>query len=65
MDKALQIMLIIQILNKADKAGADNVNNINSINITFTVKDKKIYVPVVTLSARGNRDLSTLLRKGF
>ena len=37
----------------------------NSINITFTVKDKKMYVPVVTLSARGNRDLSTLLRKGF
>ena len=58
-------MLIIQILNKADKAGADNVNNTNSINITFTIKDTKIYVPVVTLSARDNQHLSTLLSKRF
>ena len=38
-------------------AGADNVNgnvndNANGNNIVFTIKDTKLYVPVVTLSAR-------------
>ena len=33
-------------------AGADN-GNANS-NIIFTIKDTKLYVPVVTLSARDN-----------
>ena len=38
-------------------AGADNANNINSNNITFTIKDTKLCVPVVTLSARDNQKL--------
>ena len=33
-----------------------NGNNDNN-NITFTVKDAKVYVPVVTLSARDNQKL--------
>ena len=36
-----------------------NVNNI------FTIKDRKLYVPVVTLSAKDNNKLSKLLTKGF
>ena len=45
-------------------AGADNVDNRDS-NIIFTIKDTKLYVPIVTLSARDNQKLSKLLSKGF
>ena len=38
-------------------AGADN-NDTNSNNIIFTIKDTKLYVSVVTLSARDNQKLS-------
>ena len=37
----------------------------NSNNIIFTIKDTKLYVPVVTLSAKGNQNLLKLLSKGF
>ena len=47
-------------------AGADNLNdNNNANNIIFTIKDTKLYVPIVTLSARNNQKLSKLLSKGF
>ena len=39
-------------------AGTDN-------NIDFTIKDTKLYVPAVTLSARDNQKLPNLLSKGF
>ena len=43
----------------------DNVNgNDNANNIIFTIKDTKLYVPVVTLPARDNQELSKLLSKG-
>ena len=45
-------------------AGSDSAND-NSHNIIFTIKDTKLYVPVVTLSARDNQKLSKLLGKGF
>ena len=45
-------------------AGNDNTNA-NSNNIIFTVKDTKLYVPVVTLRARDNQKLSKILSKGF
>ena len=45
-------------------AGNDNLNNIGN-NIIFTIKDTKWYIPVVTLSARGNQKFSKLLSKGF
>ena len=45
-------------------AGADNAND-KSNNISFTIKDTKLYVPVVTLSARNNQRPSKLLSKGF
>ena len=44
--------------------GVDKVNN-NDDNITFANKDTKLYVPVVTLSAKDNQELSKLLSKGF
>ena len=45
-------------------AGADNANN-NSNIIIFTIKDKKLYVLLVTLLAKDNQKLSKLLRKEF
>ena len=45
-------------------AGADNADA-NSLNIIFTIKYTKLYVPVVTLSAKENQNLSKLHRKGF
>ena len=41
---------------------ADN-NNVN--NFIFTIKDAKLYVTVVTLSARDNQKLAKLLSKGL
>ena len=40
-------------------AGPGNVNNIDSNNIIFTVKATKLYVPVVTLSARKSKTIKT------
>ena len=45
--------------------GIDNVNGNNDDDIIFTIKDTKLYVSVSTLSARDNKKLSKLLRKGF
>ena len=46
-------------------AGNDNNDNNNASNINFTIKDTKLYVPVVSLSAIDNQKLSKLLSKGF
>ena len=45
-------------------AGNDNTNG-NPDNIIFTITDTKLYVPVVTLSARDNQKLSKFLSKEF
>ena len=45
-------------------AGADNDND-NGDNIIFTIKDTKLYIPVLNLSTRGNQKLLKLLSKGF
>ena len=45
-------------------AEVDN-NDTNSNNIIFIIKDTKLYVPVVTLSAKDNQKLSKLLSKRF
>ena len=46
--------------------GTDNANGNNDHNDNiFTIKDTKLYVPVVTLSARANQKLSKRLSKGF
>ena len=37
----------------------------NSSHIVFSIKDRKLYSPLVTLSAKGNQKLSKLLSKGF
>ena len=44
--------------------GSEN-DHANANNITFTIKDRKLYVPVFTLSAKDNQKLSKLLSKGF
>ena len=48
-------------------SGTENVINedVNVNNIIFNFKDTKLYVPVVTLSARDNQKLPKLLSKGF
>ena len=45
-------------------AGVDNADA-NSNNIIFTLKDKKLYVPVLTLSAKDNLKLTKHLSKGL
>ena len=46
--------------------GTDNANgNNDDNNIIFSIEDTKLYVPVVTLSARDNQKISKLLSKGF
>ena len=45
-------------------AGNDNANG-NDNNIICTIKDTKLYFPVVTLSARDNQILTKLLSKGL
>ena len=44
---------------------ATNDANGNNNDIIFTIKDTKLYILVVTLSARDNQKLSKLLSKGF
>ena len=46
-------------------AGNENNNDNNGNNIIFTIKDTKVYAPVVTLSARDNQKLLKCLSKGF
>ena len=71
--KSLEMLLInfkVELKRKWTKycvlsaGGVDNVSA-NSNNIILTVKDAKLYVPVVTLSTRENKKLSKLLSKGF
>ena len=45
-------------------SGNDNANA-DSNSIIFTIKDTKLYVPVVTLSAKENQKLSKHLSKGL
>ena len=45
-------------------AGAGNAEA-NSNNIIFAMKDTKLYIPAVTLSAKDIEKLSKLLKKGF
>ena len=46
--------------------GTENVINEDAnANIIFTIKNTKLYVLLVTLSARDNQKLSKLLSKGF
>ena len=44
---------------------SNNYDGTNSNNIIFTIKDTKLYVPFVTLSAKENQNLSRILSKGF
>ena len=45
--------------------GTDVSGNDEDDNIIFTIEDTKLYVPVVTSSARDNQNLSKLLSKWF
>ena len=44
--------------------GNDN-DDANSNNLISTIKDTKLYIPVVTLSTKNNRKLSKHISKGF
>ena len=46
-------------------AAVNDNDNDRDGKIIFAIKDTKLYVPVVTLSARGNQKLSKRLSKGF
>ena len=52
------------VLSVADVGNNDN-DGTNSNNIIFTKKDRKLYIPVVTLSAKDNQTLSKFPRKRF
>ena len=43
----------------------NNNNNNNANNVIFIIKDTKLYVAIVTLSARENKILSKIVSKGF
>ena len=45
-------------------AGNENDNDRDD-DVIFTIKDTKLHVSVVTLSARDNQKVSKLLSKGF
>ena len=55
-----KVLCLSVVGNENDIYNNDNVNN-----IIFTIKDKKVYVPLVILSPRDNQKLSKLLSKGF
>ena len=44
---------------------ANDTNNDNPNGVNFTIKDTKLYVPFLILSAKSNQKLSKFLRKGF
>ena len=46
-------------------ANGDDDDDANSNKIISIIEDTKLYVPVVTLSAKDNQELSKLLIKGF
>ena len=50
------------LLFSATAADNDNANSNNNI---FTIKDGKLYLPVLTLSARDNQKLWKLISKGL
>ena len=52
-------------MNKVLSAAGNDNTNANPENIILTIKDAKLYVSVVTLSARNNQKLSKVLSKGF
>ena len=45
-------------------AAAANNANVYSNDFIVTIRDTKLYVPVVTLSGKGNQELSKILSKG-
>ena len=59
-----EIELKLKLINYCFLAagGADNAN-VDSNNVIFTIKDTKLYVLVITLSAKDNQKRSKLLSK--
>ena len=49
------------VLSAPGAANADSDDGANSNNIVFTIKETKLYAPVVTLPAKDNQKLSKLL----
>ena len=53
------------VLSAVGNDNSNNIDNNNGNNVIFTIKDTKLYVSVVTLSAWDNQKLLKLLSKGF
>ena len=60
-----KVQLKIKLTKYCVLLAAGNDNTSASPKIIFTIKDTKLYVSVVTLSARENQKLSKRLSKGF
>ena len=46
-------------------AAGNGISNCNGENVSFTIKDTKLYVPAVTLSPRGSQKRTKLFSKEF
>ena len=54
-----------EIWNLSQMTPFHTTDDADTSNIIFIIKDTKLYVPVVTLSTKGNQKLSKILCKGF
>ena len=52
-------------MDKVFSAASANNANANPNNVLFTIKETKLHIPVLKLSAKENNKLSKLLSKGF
>ena len=46
-------------------SNCNDSTDVNPDNLIFTIKDPKLYAPLVTLSAKDNQKLSKLLSEGL
>ena len=62
---SFKVELKLNWTNHCDLPANGNDNTDVDPNIIFTMKDTKLYVPAIILSAKDNQKLSKLLSKGF
>ena len=60
-----KVELKLNWTNHCDLSANGNHNTDVDPTIIFTMKDTKLYVPAIILSAKDNQKLSKLLSKGF
>ena len=62
---SFKVELKLSWTNHCDLSANGNHNTDVDPTIIFTMKDTKLYVPAIILSAKDNQKLSKLLSKGF